>query len=148
MSEALFGLVGALIGAAAAVGGQMVVRRRQERERWVGVLLEECARIYMLEDGFASAVWEATFGAPRNPGRLADWSRSDRAMASARLTIVCSDDDLLASAEALTRTGKALWHVAQTGSKDEWNEARDRHARGLADFVARARTAARDGRTI
>lgn len=147
MSEALFGLVGAMIGAAAAVGGQMVVRRRQERERWVGVLLEECARIYMLEDSFAGAVWEA-FGQPRNPGRLADWSRSDRAMASARLTIVCTDDELLASADALTSTGKELWHVAQTGSKDEWNEARDRHNRGLADFVARARTAARDGRTI
>jgi hypothetical protein len=147
MSEAVFGLFGALIGAAAAVGGQFVVRRRQERERWVAVLLEECARIYMIEDSFISAVWEA-FGEQQSPARLRDWPRSERAMAGARLTIVCTDDELLRRAENLTETGKQLWHTAQDDSEEEWYDAMERHRRGLADFVTRASVAARNGSTI
>jgi hypothetical protein len=146
MSEALFGLLGALIGAAAAVGGQVVVRRRQERERWIGVLLEESARIYMLEDSYIGALWEA-FGEPQDPARLRDWPRSERAMAGARLTIVCSDDELLKSAEDLTSIGKELFHEARRSEEDLY-EGQERHRRALEAFVARARTAAKNGSTI
>jgi hypothetical protein len=147
MSEALFGLLGALVGAAAAVGGQFIVRRRQERERWVGVLLEDCAHIYMLEDSFIGAVSEA-FSEPPRPERLRDWPRSERAMAGARLTIVCSDDELLKRAEGLTDSGKELWYTAQGHSEEEFYEAMERHRVALADFVARARIAAKNGRTL
>jgi allantoicase len=69
-------------------------------------------------------------------------------MAGARLTIVCTDDELLRRAENLTETGKQLWHTAQDDSEEEWYDAMERHRRGLADFVTRASVAARNGSTI
>jgi hypothetical protein len=69
-------------------------------------------------------------------------------MAGARLTIVCSDDELLRKAEGLAESGKELWWIAQAGAGEEFYEAKEQHRGALADFVARARTAAKNGSTI
>jgi hypothetical protein len=147
MAEILVGLMGAAIGAGAAIAGQFLVRRREERERWVGLLLDDCARIYMLEDSYTGALWEA-FGGPSEPERLADWPRAERAMAEARLTIVCTDDGLIDSVTTLRDNGRAMWHAAQSGAQPQWDELLQTHRRHLHQFVARARVAARRGHTI
>lgn len=147
MAELIVGLIGVLVGAGAALGGQLIVRRRQERERWVSLLLEECSRIYALEDTYTGAIWEA-FGEPKNPGRLQDWSRADRLMAQARLTIICTDDELISTLNWLRDNGRAVWHAASNGDTDEWARLRDLHRDRLTHFVSLARTAARKGRTI
>ena len=147
MAEVVIGLVGALVGATAAVAGQFVVRRREERERWVGLLLEDCAKIYVLEDSYIGAIWEA-FGELKQPARLKDWSRTDRAQAQARLTIVCTDDALLSVADSLRENGRAMWHAASSGDQPEWDRLLDKHRQNLAQFVARAKITARQGQTI
>jgi hypothetical protein len=147
VSEVIVGLLGALVGAAVAVGGQYVVRRREERERWVGLLLEDCAKIYVLEDSYTGALWEA-FGDPQDPGRLEDWPPQDRALAEARLTIVCTDGELIAAVGALRDTGRAMWHAAKDGDRSEWDRLLEKHRENLARFVSRAQVAARGGHTI
>jgi hypothetical protein len=46
------------------------------------------------------------------------------------------------------QAGKEIRFAAQRGSKDQWDDARERHRQELANFVTRARLAARHGRTI
>ena len=69
-------------------------------------------------------------------------------MAEARLTTVCTDDQLIEVAGALRDNGRAMWHVAKAGAQPRWDELLDTHRRHLDRFVARARLAARNGRTI
>lgn len=111
-------LAGVVLGSGATLAGQLLVRSREERERWIGIMLDACANIYMLEDEFL-----ASAGLHRPPPYFAGeryerWSRRDRALAGARLRLVTESPELLGLESQLRESGRRLWHFAHSGGAD------------------------------
>ncbi len=145
--EVVFGLVGVVVGAVVAFAGQVFIRRREEKERWLTVLLEECANLYVLEQEFRGGIWLA-YG-EGDFERLRQWGRTDRRMSGTKLRLVCTDSELVDSAERLTALGKQVWNVAKEDPDGEsWRRLMDDHERALDDFVRLAQQAARDQSVI
>lgn len=141
MTEIIFGILGALIGGSLAVTGQLVVRRREEREHWVSVLLEEAARLAMLEDIYMTAVWVAFHEHNRQP--LQDWPLGDRQMAAAKLRLVSTDSQLGPTVEDLRKNGRTLFHLTAPGmTQNAFDLHLDLHRSLLENFIATAQESA------
>jgi hypothetical protein len=147
--EIMLTLVGVVLGSGATLVAQLTVRRREERERWVGIMLDACASIYMLEDEFMAAA--GLFHPPPyfESERFMRWSRRDRALAAARLKLVADNGRVHELEAELRESGRKLWHFARQRGADatrqELAEGLDRHRELLDEFVRVARLSLRRG---
>ena len=136
-------LLGVVIGSGVTLVGQIIVRRREERERWAGVMLETCAIIYRLEDEFMSSVTRAFRQPFYETDRYKRWSRSDRAHAAARLRLVSDCQRLHDLDSRLRDSGRTIMRLAQQDgtaiSSAEVKAWSDQHEGLLDEFMSVAR---------
>jgi hypothetical protein len=141
--DAVIGLVGALIGALAALAGQRIATKAEAQRQWVGTLHGRCAAIYALEHEADFAAWEALRG---QFGRMDSWDFSARRMAEAEILLITCHAGLRSALEALTQTGRqlavAVTDRANGGSTDgEIKDLRQEHRAALTMFEVEARSA-------
>ena len=74
------------------------------------------ASICWMEDSYIRAIWEA-YGSSRTRSACTIGRAVSAGWPLRRLTIVCSEDELLRSLSELTRSGEELWHLAQEDFK-------------------------------
>ena len=142
-------LAGVVVGSAGTLIAQLAVRRREERERWVGVMLEACASIYMLEDEYLACAGMAHPPPYFASERFQRWSRQERALAGARLRLVADQERLHEIESELRASGKRLWWLAReagpAADPDDFETKVDCHRELLEEFVSTARTSLRRG---
>ncbi|MFG1936311.1 hypothetical protein [Micromonospora tulbaghiae] len=142
MATAAFGLIGALIGAIAALAGQLLSIRATARRQLILRLHEACAIVWMLEQEVDYAAWEALRG---KVGRLDSWDFSARRKAEAEIRLLSTRNDLLNGLKALTAAGIKLSIAVSVDQSsldhDEVKMLRIKHRDALERFENQARVA-------
>lgn len=145
--EIAFTLLGVAVGSGSALAAQLLVRRREERRHWVGIMFEACAKIYMLEDEFMAAVGTADPPPYCQGERFMRWSRGDRAHAGAHLRLVSGNERLHELEVGLRESGRQIWHRARdrgsSAEQEEFGAMLDQHRALLEQFVTEARPSVR-----
>lgn len=149
--EALIALGSVALGAAAVLAGQLGVRRSEKTETWLKMLVEQCARISMLEKEFgrraayiSSGISDPTTG----------WSIQNFREAEGLIRILSTDPALHESIDLLNTTGRAVYHAtaalesAAPTAQAEFAEALDRHNAAVASFEGTAQQAIQKKRVV
>jgi hypothetical protein len=133
--DGFLGLVGAAVGAAIAICGQLVTTRTERRSRVAELLLEQCAQAVALEEDFRDRLWEERrLG---HAGRVDAWNAGAKGLADARLRLLSRDERLLSAARELGESGTALagyWRSGQRES-DEIDRLWKRHRLAVDTFI-------------
>jgi hypothetical protein len=109
-------LLAAVAGAAIALAGQHIARRREERRHAGQLLLEECAQVAALAEDYSDRVWEErTLGLT---GRVEAWDLRGEGLAVSRLRILCDDAVLIAALDELAEAGRSLGTYWRAGGAD------------------------------
>ncbi|GJF33394.1 hypothetical protein KNE206_60940 [Kitasatospora sp. NE20-6] len=128
-------LAAAVVGAAIALMGQYLAKRRDERVKATELLLNSCAEVAASCSDLLHRVWEEReLGVP---GRVEGWDLGGHRLATARIRILSGDPGLIAASEEVNTAGQALSSYWRKGEVDdaEFQVRRDRYRTAMDAFV-------------
>ncbi|MFJ5231482.1 hypothetical protein ACIQBJ_16475 [Kitasatospora sp. NPDC088391] len=128
-------LAAAVVGAAIALVGQYLAKRREERAKAVELLLNSCAEVAASCSDLLYRVWEEReLGLP---GRVEGWDLNGHRLATARIRILSGDPALVAASEEVNTAGQALSSYWRKGVVDdtEFQVRRERYRAATDSFV-------------
>ncbi|MGW4809316.1 hypothetical protein [Kitasatospora sp. NPDC004272] len=123
------------VGAAIALLGQYLAKRREERARATELLLNSCAEVAASCSDLLYRVWEEReLGVT---GRVEGWDLNGHRLATARIRILSGDPGLVAASEEVNTAGQALSSYWRKGAVEdtEFQARRDRYRTAMDAFV-------------
>ena len=127
---AMIGLIGAILGAAIVLLGQMLTQRSAHRQENLRLLLESCAEVSAQEEDYRNRVWEE-----RKAGKVGvvdQWNVGAHRLADARVRLLTGRPGIVSALDDIRTTGRDLGKAWRLNPEDDDRVQLAREAHGSA----------------